>query len=313
MFPPHGSGCARRRAGLSGAALALVIAAATGILLGGATPGRADGGKGVASKAEVDTEHLFGFTEGSDIGTAGETELESDSILRAGRGTGTFADTASELEFKYTAFRNFRISAAATFAYYDIAGLTGMEDRREAAVQSLSFDARFRLLERGYSPFGLTMSFQPHWGFADETSGTPISHFGWEGLIMMDRELVPERLFGALNLHFDTDRAESVAGGGKEQQPTLGIGGALAGRAMPGLWVGGEVRYFRGYEGAGLETFTGHAVYVGPTLYATLSEKVWLSAAFNVQAWGRAVTSPGTLDLVNFERYQANFRLGFDF
>jgi hypothetical protein len=188
-----------------------------------------------------------------------------------------------------------------------------MEDRRAGAFQSLSFDARFRLLERDHSPFGLTLSIEPHWGFADETSGAPISHFGWEGLLVMDRELVPDRLFGALNLHFDTDRTESVAGRGKEQQPTLGIGGALAGQAISGLWVGGEVRYFRSYEGAGLDKFTGNAVYVGPTLYARFGEKAWLSVAFDVQAWGRAVTAPGALDFVNFERYQAKFRLGYDF
>ena len=39
----------------------------------------------------------------------------------------------------------------------------------------------------------------------------------------------------------------------------------------------------------------------------------WLSVAFDVQARGQAVTAPGALDLVNFERYQANFRLGFEF
>jgi hypothetical protein len=311
MSLPLGSGCARPRRGLSGAALAFVIAVLSATLLGGAV--RADSGKGVAGKAEVDTEHLFGFTEGSDVGIAGETELESDSTLRAGRGTGSFTDAASELELKYTAFRNFRISAAATFAYYDIAGVTGMEDRRQAAVQSLSFDARFRLLERDYSPFGLTLSIEPHLGFADETSGAPITHFGWEGLLIMDREVIPDRLFGALNLHFDTDRAETVSGGGQEQQPTLEIGGGLAGQVAPGVWIGGEVRYFRSYEGAGLQTFTGHALHVGPTFYVSLGEKMWLSAAFNVQVWGRALASPGALDLVDFERYQAKFRLGHDF
>jgi hypothetical protein len=315
MFPPHLAGYACRRRGPNAAASKSVIAslAMMMILLGSAAPGRADSRKGIANGAEVDTEHLFGFIEGSDIGAAGEKELEVDSTVRSGRSSGSFDDAASAFEFKYTAFRNFRISAAATFAYYDIAGVTGMEDRREGAFQSLSFDARFRLLEREHSPFGLTLSIDPHWGFADETSGAPISHFGWEGVLVMDRELAPDRLFGALNLHFDADRTESVAGGSKEQQPTLGIGGALAGQAISGVWIGGEVRYFRSYEGAGLDKFTGHAVYVGPTLYARFGEKAWLSAAFDVQAWGRAVTSPGALDLVNFERYQAKFRLGYDF
>jgi hypothetical protein len=315
MFLPHLSGYACRRRRPNAAASKSVIAslAMMIMLLGYVAPSRADSGKGIANDAEVDTEHLFGFIEGSGIGATGEKELEGDSTVRSGRRSGSFNDAASAFELKYTAFRDFRISAAATFAYYDIAGVTGMEDRRGGAFQSLSFDARFRLLERDHSPFGLTLSIEPHWGFADETSGAPISHFGWEGLLVLDRELVPDRLFGALNLHFDTDRAESVAGGGREQQPTLGIGGALAGQVISRVWIGGEMRYFRSYEGAGLDTFTGHAVYIGPTLYARFGEKAWLSAAFDIQALGRAVTSPGALDLVNFERYQAKFRLGYDF
>ena len=217
------------------------------------------------------------------------------------------------LEFKYTAFENFRISAAATFAYYDIGGVMDMDDRRQGALQSLSLNARYRVLNRESAPFGLTLSFEPHWGFADETSGVPLRHFGWEGDLLFDRALVPGFLFGAMNLHIDTDRAETVAGGGAEQQPTLGLFVAMAAQAMSGVWIGGEARYLRAYEGAGLETLTGQALYLGPTLYAKLSERMWLSAAFDVQARGRAVSTAGALDLVNFERYQANFRLGFEF
>jgi hypothetical protein len=290
-----------------------MAAALVAALLAITTPCRADGARGIAQKLEVDTEDLFGFVEGSDIGDKGERELESDAIIRAGRSTGSFADTATEFQYKYTVFQNFRISTAATFAYYDIAGVTDMDDRRAAAVQSLSFDARFRLLDRNRSPFGLTLSVEPHWGFADETSGARISHFGWEGDLMMDRELLPDRLFGALNLHFDTDRTVVNDGSGVELQPTTGIGMALANQVMPGVWMGGEVRYFRSYEGAGLETFTGQAVYVGPTFYAKLGEKAWLSAAFNFQAWGGAVSTPGALDLTNFERYQAKLRFGYMF
>jgi hypothetical protein len=77
-------------------------------------------------------------------------------------------------------------------------------------------------------------------------------------------------------------------GGGVELQPTTGIGMALANQVTPGVWMGGEVRYFRSYEGARLETFTGQALYVGPTLYAKLGKKGWLSAAFSFQLWGGA-------------------------
>jgi hypothetical protein len=278
-----------------------------------ASPSRAGGSKSESNIVEVDTEHMFGFTEGADIGAAGERQLESDSTFRAGRITGVFADIASQAELKYTAWQYFRISAAATFAYYDIGGVTGMDDRHAATVQSLSINPRLLLLDRQNSPFGLTLSFEPHWGFTDETTGTRLNHFGWEGLMAMDREIVPGRLFGALNLHFDTDRSQVVAGGATQEQPTLGIAGGVADQVVRDVWIGGEVRYFRGYDGASLNVLSGQAVYVGPTLFAKLSKNAWLSAAFDVQTWGRAVTAPGALDLVNFERYQMKFRVGYDF
>jgi hypothetical protein len=312
MSQPCWSGAAAHRRSLDRVGRTITVAALAAALLAVTTPCRADGAKGSARNVEVDTEDLFGFVDGSSIGNKGETELESDAIIRAGRSTGSFADTAAQFQYKYTLLQNFRITAAATFAYYDIAGVTDMDDRRAATVQSLSFDARFRLLDRDHSPFGLTVSIDPHWGFADETTGGRISHFGWEGELLMDRELLPNRLVGALNLHFDTDRTVA-RDSGVEQQPTLGIGTALAYQVMPAVWMGGEMRYFRSYEGAGLETFTGQALYIGPTVYAKLGEKAWLSAAFSFQAWGGAVSVPGALDLTNFERYQAKFRFGYFF
>jgi hypothetical protein len=49
----------------------------------------------------------------------------------------------------------------ATVAYYDITGVDGIDDRRQGALQSVSFDARFRLFEREHAPFGLTLSVEP--------------------------------------------------------------------------------------------------------------------------------------------------------
>jgi hypothetical protein len=305
MFSPDRAGYARRRRARHRTRLTFAIALSIAAPAACAICGPADAGKEVARAAELDTEHLFGFTEGSDIGEAGEREFESDSTFRSGKTTGSFTDTAS--------FESFRISALATLAYYDIGGVNGMDDRRQGSLQSLAFNARYRLLNHDSAPFGLTVSLEPHWGFDDETSGAVIRHFGWEGDLLFDRALVPDLVFGALNFHYDTDRAQTVAGGGAEQQPTLGVFLALAGQVAQGVWIGGEARYFRAYEGAGFEVFSGDALYLGPTLYAKLSERAWISMAFDVQARGRSVTNPGALDLVDFERYQGKFRFGFEF
>jgi hypothetical protein len=275
------------------------------------SPIRADGSE--TRTPPVDTEHLFGFVEGADIGEQGEREFAVDSSFRGGRSTGSFADTASEIELKYVAFQNFRISAGAILAYYDINGVTGMGDTRRGTIQSLFFDARFRLLDRDRAPFGLTISAAPHWGFVDETSGVPASHSGTEAQLLADYEFKPDRLVGAINLLFANDRTRLVAFDGRQHESLLGAGTALATQLVPGLWLGAETRYLRDYSGPALNVFSGQALYVGPTFYARFAGSTFLSVAWDFQVWGKAIAAPGALDLTNFERHQVKLRFGFEF
>jgi hypothetical protein len=260
-----------------------------------------------------DSEHLFGFTEGSDIGSKGEREFKNETTFRTGKAAGSFAAGTSEAELKYTLSDNVRVSTAATLAYFDIHGVPGLGDANRGAIQSASFSARFRLLERDKAPVGMTFSIEPHWGFVDETKGLRIGHFGTEAAILMDRELIPHRLMAALNIQFENDRVRSVAPGALQHESILGSGLALTAQLSSGLWFGGEVRYLRSYEGAALDVFSGQAVYVGPTAFVSLPNNYWLSAAVNIQVWGRAAGTADSLDLTNFERYQAKLRVGFSF
>lgn len=93
------------------------------------------------------------------------------------------------------------------------------------------------------------------------------------------------------------------------------IGAAFAGlvRVRPDVLLGGEVRYFRQYEGIGLGEFAGQALFVGPTAYFQLSERSRLTMSWSMQAWGRPAGSGGNLDLVNFERHQARLVFGVNF
>jgi hypothetical protein len=267
----------------------------------------------VVQQQEFDTEHLFGFVEGADIGAQGEKEFVNDSTLRAGKASGSYANVASEFEVKYTALSWFRLSGGGVLAYYDAVGVPGIDDAHRAGAQSAFFDVRLHLLDRDSAPVGLTLSIEPHWGFLDETSGIPNTHFGTETALLLDRELVPARLLGAVNLSFANDRTRLLAFDGVQQESTLAAGVALARQLMPGVWLGAEMRYLRNYEGAALNVFSGQALYLGPTVYAPLTKKLWASAAFEFQVWGGAVGVPGSLDLVDFERYQAKVRVGFNF
>src|SRR5947208_12618102 len=102
---------------------------------------------------EVDTEHMFGFTEGSEIGEQGENELLGETNGRFGRGTGAYHQVASTLEAKHTFTERFRLSAAATLAYYDISDVAGLGDQNQVVLQSVSMSARYRVLDHAQAPF----------------------------------------------------------------------------------------------------------------------------------------------------------------
>ena len=98
-----------------------------------------------------------------------------------------------------------------------------------------------------------------------------------------------------------------------ERSSNFGVSGALAFQALPNLFLGAEVRYLRAYEGLALQHFRGEAVFVGPTLYAKLSDHLALSAVFSTQVAGHAVGVPGRLDLDNFSRHQAKLKIKYEF
>ena len=215
----------RSKCAVAAVVAVVVLASAVAVRLAGAAPARSAVAGG--DPEPVDTEDMFGFVGGADIGNAGQQEVEFDATSLSGKSTGTYANTAAQFQYKYTAFANFRISALATFAFYDIADVSGLNGVQSAAVQSLSLDARFHLLDRDKGPFGLTLSVQPHWGFVDETSGVALDHIGWVALLLADRELVPNRIVGAINFLFDTDRTRLLPDHTIEQEPTPGIAVAL--------------------------------------------------------------------------------------
>ena len=296
------------RGALSRAILLIVLA-----VLVATSSAHGAAGKRADKTGEVDTEHMFGFTEGSDIGEAGEKELETDSTGRFGKLGGSYNTVATALEAKYSFSDRFRLSAVATVAYYDITGVNAIDDRRQAALQSVSFDARFRLLDREHAPFGLTLSVEPHRGFADEMSAEPADQYGAEFRVLADRELIPGRLFAALNVSYEPEQTRLRASGETLRESMLGIGAALAMQLMPNVFIGAEARNLRHFDGLGLNGFAGQALYIGPTFYATFGERYFVSAAWNVQVWGAVAGTSGALDLDNFERHHVKLRVGASF
>ena len=92
----------------------------------------------------------------------------------------------------------------------------------------------------------------------------------------------------------------------------LRMNAAATTRLTEWLFMGGEVRYVRAFEGLALGTLVGQAIFAGPTFYITLGQSTSLSGAWNMQAWGQAAGQPPGLDLTFFERQTFKVRLAFD-
>jgi hypothetical protein len=266
-----------------------------------------------ARTATIDTEHLFAFTIGSDVGEVGETELEGSVTGRFAKRSGSYDAASSTMSVELVPIPNLRTELAGAVVSYDIAGVSGLADQHYTAFGGLSADIRYRILDRATAPFGFAVGAEPHWGRADDVTGEPASQYGVDFVAAADWEIIPDRVVAAFNLLFQPETMRSRVTGIWSQESTAGVAVGLMAQVHSGIFVGGEARYLRKYDGPGLDTLAGQGFFVGPTIYLKLSERAWIAAGWSAQVAGQATTSANSLDLVNFERRQARLLFGVNF
>jgi hypothetical protein len=267
----------------------------------------------VQAEEGIDTEHIFAFMIGTDVGNVGEREFQTETSGRFARSGGNYRAASQQLELEFVPVKDFRIELGSTFSAHDIHGVPGVDDRRHAGWQGVSVDFRYRFLDRETAPLGLTVAVEPHADRIDEGTAAAVRKYGTDLTLAFDREIVPKVAVAALNLIYQPEWTRFVGSGIAEQESTIGASFGLMAQVRPGFLLGGEARYLRKYEGIGLEEFSGQALFIGPTAYFQLSERSRLTASWSVQAWGRPAGSNSGLDLVNFERHQARLVFGVNF
>jgi hypothetical protein len=261
---------------------------------------------------ELETKYIFGFTIGSSIGIEGEKAFEPDTVANFGKRDGTYTATETELEFEFTPNQFMQIELGPTVSYYNIHNVTDIDDRSMGSLNGFEADFRYLVLDRGLSPFAVTLSAEPEYHSLDETTGQKVVNYGLETRIEADAELIKNRLWLGLNLLYEpeTTRADF---GEWDKESTLGLSTALAFQIIPKLTVGAEMWYLRHYDGLSFNTFTGDAVYLGPTFYYQIAPKMLVSAAWDVQVAGHEPGVLPALDLTDFSRQRARLLLEFEF
>ena len=253
----------------------------------------------------VDTEHIFGFAEGADIGQKGESEFEITADGLAGK-TGQYAAVLNETALRYVVTDGFRASIGGLTDYHAISGVPGLADLHSLNVfTGVSSEFRWQFLSRVSSPLDLTLSFEPQWQHIDDISGQNQQSYVLPVRILADMALIPEKTFVAFNLSYLPTFAH--IGGTWQQQNPLEI--ALdAATAIPGNgFLGVEIRQSTLNQHG---FFSGRALFVGPSLFVRLSKAIIVKVAWEAQI---PAETGGRDDLVNYERNEVRAQFAWDF
>jgi hypothetical protein len=258
----------------------------------------------------IETESLFAFLSGSDIGEKGEKHLTLDFEGHFQKRDGTFRALTKKVELGFNPSDRLHVALELWGDYFKVLGVTGFDDQdRFGGGVALEFKAL--LVKR--NSVGVALVVAPHYGTSEHVTGEAAIHYALEVKLILDAELIKDRLFAALNLLYEPELVRPRGEPAFERESMLGLSAAVMARVAQAVFLGAEVQYFRKYEGLALQVFAGHALYLGPALFIKLSEHASLTFGWAIQVAGRAVGDPAPLDLVNFERQRAKAKFSTHF
>jgi hypothetical protein len=266
-----------------------------------------------SSWRDIETKYIFGFTTGSGIGLEGEKEFTVDSIGRFGKRDGHYAASETKYEFEFTPSQFIQIEFGALGSTHNIGGVTDLDDRSQVALGGAFAEFRYLAIERtSNNPLAVTLAVEPTLRRIDETSGVGVRNFEFETTVNADLELVRNRLFAGFNLLYEPEVTQTAIGD-TQREAKFGASAALALRIASNVVIGGEVWYLRHYDAANLSAFSGDTVMLGPTLYVQFTPKMFMTAAWNTQVWGREIGNPVSLNLAEFQRNRAKLKFAYEF
>jgi hypothetical protein len=235
----------------------------------------------------------FAYTQQSTVVPAQGTEFEIWNTFRFSRDY-FYRQLDTRLEFEYG------LGAGVMTALYlnhemkafdSNHGAPGGEKATETAL-SLSNEWKIKLMDPAADPFG----------FALYTEGTVgLDEAEVEGKVILDKQAGPVILACnfALEHEWDTDIQNGLTRTNTTLKPSVDAG--ITWFLTSSFSAGAEGRYLNTVEQSRL---THSALFVGPSL-SFASEELWLTFTFLFQTTKLGHKVTGTLDLIEFERYQA--------
>ena len=162
---------------------------------------------------EVETKYIFGsFTVGSSTGIEGEKAFEPESKANFGKRDGTYAAGQTALELEYTPTQYVQLEFGPILSYYNIQNVTDFDNRKVGSLSGFEATLRSVIIDRGASPFAVTLSLEPEFHSRDETGGAKVVNYSVEAKLEADTELIKNRLFLAFNLLYEPETTRGDLG-----------------------------------------------------------------------------------------------------
>jgi hypothetical protein len=254
--------------------------------------------------AEIDTEHIFGFADGTDIGEKGEREIENIAVGSFGR-IGSYNQIDNETSFRYVITDHLRLSIGTLSDYYNIHDVPGLTNRSSTNFSGLIAEIRWNIVDRSKNSFGMTLSFNPQWRMLDPDSGDKSENYSLPVSLLVDKEIIPEKFFTTVNFVYAPSSLRVSGGWEHEDAFTLIAAGAYA--IAPNTFFGAEIRHENLAVNGNLDA---HALFVGPSLFYSLSKDLSVKVAWAAQIPDIGAT---TLDLRTYERHQFELLIVYGF
>ncbi|MGE7415540.1 hypothetical protein [Methylobacterium tarhaniae] len=275
-----------------------------------------------SDKKDVDTEHLFGFTEGSDAGEKGEQEAVIDTVTRIGKrrdgpGSSTYRVLDTRFAYQFNPIDKLSIEFSAFGALRRQRNILDLDDKSYGTFDGVSMEVKYQFLKASKEqPLGLAVEVRPRFTRILPVEGNGADIFDIESLLQLDVQVVPDKLWYGSNVSFEPAAGRQRGGGPGYRSSTFLWSNALVGRVGENTYLGPEVRYLRGYEGTFLNRLESEALTMGPALHHRFTEKIWLTVAYAGQIWGRdadPALAGRALGLNQFERHNVRVKFGMEF
>jgi predicted porin len=289
---------------------AAALLAATGFV----ATARADDDEAPSSDPyyRLDTKNLFGSLEGSDVGDAGDRSIEMETTASLFKAFGRYAFVGQDAVYETTLTPRFDNEFGVHGLAQSIHGTPGVSDYSGVDFSGLTDEMRYVLSPRS-GPWSVqaTVTVMPQWTRVFE-GGARGQDFALPLLFIVDAQPIARRLYAALNLTY-TPEIQRVDGAAWTQTSDFSASGALSWRLTPAAMIGAEADVVNQFDGLAGQSWQGSALFLGPTFHYQVNDKLDFSGAFTQQVAGRARGVSGALDLADFTRSSATFRVEIEF